>query len=245
MRFKNLAVAWLAVHTLMACAEPALEDDAAPPPTDWTAAAKLIDVPVVLPDVDESDEDFEGVELVIGPHLAAIWQAEWHPRERDVLVPPPPPVEDTLGSPDWEPTIATIFIAFPGESRVGLCTGTMIGADAVLAPAHCVYDDNLGGWASTVRVAPGIHPDAARPPVAPFGSSAGLRLFVPAGYRYGDDASAREAHDYAVIRVADNLGTRTGSRRVDSQQLRLLGVRTPGDQVYRNIRSWAATPRTW
>lgn len=102
-------------------------------------------------------------------------------------------------------TIATLLITFPKSAKPGLCTGSLIAADAVLTAAHCVYNAEKGGWATSMRVVPGAYPDASGKTQRPFGSAGALRSFAPAEYRSASDFWDREPHDYAVVRIGKGI----------------------------------------
>lgn len=104
-------------------------------------------------------------------------------------------------------TVATLIVTFPRDpSRPGMCTGSMIAADAVLTAAHCVYDAKLGGWARSMRVIPGAYPNSAGKTQQPFGSASALRAFAPSAYRATTSFWQREPYDYAVVRVGAGFG---------------------------------------
>lgn len=101
--------------------------------------------------------------------------------------------------------IATLLITFPKAAKPGLCTGSLVAADAVLTAAHCVYNQAKGGWATSMRVIPGAYPDANDRTVRPFGSASALRSFTPAEYRSETTFWGREPHDYAVVRIGKGI----------------------------------------
>jgi glutamyl endopeptidase len=131
------------------------------------------------------------------------------------------PIADTKVKP--YSTIATLLISFPGTKATGLCTGSMIGADAVLTAGHCVYNAKYGGFASNIRVIPGTYPNASGKPAEPFGSTSGRKLYVPSAYRSATSFWQREPHDYAVVRIHAALGTKTGVRTVTTMATPKVG----------------------
>jgi V8-like Glu-specific endopeptidase len=102
-------------------------------------------------------------------------------------------------------SIAMLLVTFPNAPDPGLCTGSLIAADAVLTAAHCVFDATLGGFARSVRVIPGAYPSASGVLEQPYGSASGLRAFAPDAYRSAKKFWDREPHDYAVIRLGPGL----------------------------------------
>jgi V8-like Glu-specific endopeptidase len=122
------------------------------------------------------------------------------------------PVADTRVHPFS--TIVALFPKFPGESEPRLCTGSVIGPSAVLTAAHCVYDADAGGYAESTRVVPATYPRADTTPALPFGTTYGIRAFVPSAYRSATEITARRAADYAVLRLRHRIGDKTGIRKV-------------------------------
>jgi len=110
-------------------------------------------------------------------------------------------------------TIASLIVTFPSApSRPGLCTGSLIAADAVLTAAHCVYDVKQGGWASSMRVVPGAFPNSAGKTQLPYGSASAVRSFAPAEYRATGSFWQKEPFDYAVVRIGTGLAKAPGIR---------------------------------
>jgi glutamyl endopeptidase len=118
-------------------------------------------------------------------------------------------VADTTVAP--YSTIAMLLVSFP-SGGTGLCTGSVVGRDAVLTAGHCVYNAARGGWARSIRVIPGSYPGGNGLPAEPFGSTSGRKLYTPSAYRSGTSFWEREPHDYAVVRTTTFIGNRTGVR---------------------------------
>jgi putative chitinase len=121
-------------------------------------------------------------------------------------------------------TIATLIISFPKAATPGMCTGSMIAADAVLTAAHCVYNASKGGWASSMRVIPAAYAGADGKTVRPYGSASALRAFAPPEYRNASDFWGREPYDYAVVRVGKGITGLPGVRAYASMAAPTVGM---------------------
>lgn len=102
-------------------------------------------------------------------------------------------------------SIAMLLVTFPNDPRPGMCSGSLIASDAVLTAAHCVFDANLGGFATSMRVVPATYPNASGIAEQPFGSASALRAFAPDAYRMGKKFWDRQPYDYAVVRIGSGL----------------------------------------
>ena len=91
---------------------------------------------------------------------------------------------------------------YDGENGYTTCTGSLIGADAVLTAAHCVYDTSWGnGPAYKINVVPGQYQDG-QSTKKPFGTASGKKLYYPWEYvKHEDNSWHRIPYDYAVIRL--------------------------------------------
>jgi V8-like Glu-specific endopeptidase len=195
-------------------------------PLDWLAA----DLASSGHDLEEGDEfdDLTQIEEVVSrirPDEVPRWAwAEVGAVARDALVP-----KSIVGKDDRsavqntrvEPykTVVRLFIQYAKGGPQSACSGTLIGLDAVLTAAHCVYNSsrNAKGYAYAVTVVPALQLKVPRPSSgklydAPFGSATGKKLFVPSAYRATEeDRWNRIEHDYAVVRLNasfDRVGTK-------------------------------------
>ena len=110
-------------------------------------------------------------------------------------------------------TSVLVLATFPNYTK--LCSGTMVGPDAVLTGGHCVFDVNTQRWATSVRCAPGAYPNGAGSYTAPFGSSSGRRLCAHDNYRTRP-APERYGYDFGMVRLNSALGNSSGTRVVGS-----------------------------
>lgn len=93
--------------------------------------------------------------------------------------------------------------AWGGVAFVG--TGTLIAPDRVLTAAHCVYRDDLGGWADEVTFTPARSGGAA-----PFGTIRAIRMTAPQSYI----DTRRRPYDVAIITLSEPIGDETGWHHV-------------------------------
>lgn len=103
-------------------------------------------------------------------------------------------------------------------------TGAMINDNTVLTAAHNIYNKKDGGYAKTVYVYAGASKSGVK-----IGEAVATQKFVPREYR--DTAS--HDYDFAVIKLNNNLGKKTGSFSLSSsintkEPLQIAGF--PGDK---------------
>ncbi|HPJ83463.1 MAG TPA: CARDB domain-containing protein, partial [Methanothrix sp.] len=113
-------------------------------------------------------------------------------------------IADTTVYP-WR-TICRLIIAFPDSSDEYIGSGAIIGCDDghgyhVLTAGHCVYDSSLGGWASSIKVVPGLDGN-----YMPYYYSWATYLRSYTDWTQNKD----QRHDWAVITLDRNLGDFTG-----------------------------------
>ena len=99
--------------------------------------------------------------------------------------------------------IAFVELLDAAGKPFGSCTGTFIGADAVLTAGHCLWNTTKEDWqAAGYRIVPGK--DGAN---EPFGSATAKDWWVPDAYA----ATGLVEWDWGVIMLADTaLGTAAG-----------------------------------
>jgi len=82
-----------------------------------------------------------------------------------------------------------------------VCTGFLFSPDLVVTAGHCVHGGKGGSWYRGIRVSPGF--DVV---TSPYGGCSAKKLFSVAGWT----RSGNEKYDYGAIRLACDLGTKTG-----------------------------------
>ncbi len=96
-------------------------------------------------------------------------------------------------------TQCKLFITFPNGTVSG--SGTMIGYKYVVTAGHCVYSANFGGWATSIRVVPGLSGS-----YMPYGQAWATRMRTFVGWTRDTDYD----YDLALITLDRNLGSTTG-----------------------------------
>jgi V8-like Glu-specific endopeptidase len=107
-------------------------------------------------------------------------------------------VSNTTAWP-WR-TVCRLTISFPsGDKLPG--TGVLIASKYVLTAGHCVYQKELGGWATSIQVIPGL--DGS---YKPYGLAWGTKWRAFKGWtKYGDSD-----HDMGLITLDRHIGNSTG-----------------------------------
>lgn len=100
------------------------------------------------------------------------------------------------------PNSAIAFLEIQFPDGAGSCTGWMIGPHTLATAAHCVYLQDLGGWATAIQVYPGRNGN-----VTPFGSYIAGQWFIKKKW------SKREKpkFDFAAINLSANIAQSVGT----------------------------------
>lgn len=96
-----------------------------------------------------------------------------------------------------------VYSVFP-NGYVGTGSGFVIGPSAVATAAHCVYNKDCGGLATSVEIIP-----AKNGSLHPYGSTTVGSTQLVVSLRY-QESSMSSDHDWAVVELAEPLGERTG-----------------------------------
>jgi V8-like Glu-specific endopeptidase len=102
-------------------------------------------------------------------------------------------------------TICKLYMTFPDGAQGG-CSGSIIGCSDghgyhVLTAGHCVYSHDHGGWATSVKVVPGL--DETYMPFN-YALVTSMRSYT------GWTVYADHQHDWAVLTLDRNIGDYTG-----------------------------------
>jgi len=110
-------------------------------------------------------------------------------------------IDDTSAFP-WR-AIAWLELFDEGGQPSGHCTGTLIGPDALLTAAHCLWNRDTGAFVRDIAVVPGKSGD-----LEPFGFEWALNWWVPDAYI---DSGGSDLWDWGVVKLnADGLGQSVG-----------------------------------
>ena len=97
--------------------------------------------------------------------------------------------------------VVKVIIKFPNTpaGKAAGCTGSLIGGKHVLTAGHCVFQSSQGGWATSIRVIPGL--DGTIPPfdvafTEPFGEANMIAKRSVKGWTQDGDAPD---YDYGLI----------------------------------------------
>ena len=126
-------------------------------------------------------------------------------------------------------TVCKLFSTFP-DGALGGCSGAIIGCPDdhgyhVLTAGHCVYSHDHGGWATSVKVVPGLNDD-----YMPYNYAWATHLRSYTGWTVDHD----HRHDWALITLDRNVGDFAG----------WMGRKTadPDDPVYTGALNLAGYP---
>ncbi|KAG5184836.1 trypsin-like cysteine/serine peptidase domain-containing protein [Tribonema minus] len=93
-----------------------------------------------------------------------------------------------------------------GAQETYVCTGTLVGTDAVLTAAHCVFDQETNDWVDATAFYPARSLDALGGTVDPYG---GFGVVYRTVYSAWSDGSVDDPfpYDIAVLRLAPSAST--------------------------------------
>lgn len=97
-----------------------------------------------------------------------------------------------------------VYSVYP-NGYVGIGSGFVIGPSAVATAAHCVYNKDCGGLATSVEIIP-----AKNGSVHPYGSTTVGTKQLVVSLKYQELTSYNGDHDWAVVEMSEPLGNKTG-----------------------------------
>ena len=140
--------------------------------------------------------------------------------------------------------IALLELRFITGRKTGFCSGVLVGPDTVLTAAHCLYDADEGGYATSVAVIPGADANLS----APFGVHLNKTVAVARGWI--STGGLDPDYDYGIVTLGGDVGRTTGHMRLgafNSSTLLDPGLQPhvggyPGDKPY-GTQWWAKSSR--
>lgn len=101
-----------------------------------------------------------------------------------------------------------------GEYETSTCSGTLVSRDAAVTAAHCLFDNERGGWVHSVKVIPALSGN-----YKPFGETYATRVFTAEAFRRGPTALERGPFDWGIVRLHAPMGERAGVRLLSEAPL--------------------------
>ncbi|MBY8989412.1 MAG: trypsin-like serine protease [Candidatus Lokiarchaeota archaeon] len=120
-------------------------------------------------------------------------------------------------------SIVKIFVSWDDYNTYG--SGTMIDKNHVLTAGHCVYSQERGGWANSVKVVPGADNGNE-----PFGHAWAINMRTYTRWISDEDRN----HDFAVLTLDRDIGLQTGWME--------LYTTSPWNPIYTGIFNTAGYP---
>lgn len=160
-----------------------------------------------------SDDELEDIPVEPGLYVADGLGAEEDPVDPDVekRLFSSAPLSWVSNTSQLPARRATQLIVTHANGVKRRCSGTVVGTDAVLTNAHCVYNASRGGWAYSIEVVPARNGSSY-----PYVRTWGRKLYCPYSYRQYDQQNddRKVIHDYAILRTHANVGSYVGTQSI-------------------------------
>lgn len=94
--------------------------------------------------------------------------------------------------------ICRLEIRYPKSSDPYIGTACLITSDIAITAAHCLYDEELGGFATSVTIYPGGNGSTS-----PYGYTTSKTLTIPTDFKENSDPE----HDYGAIKLNSRISS--------------------------------------
>ena len=119
---------------------------------------------------------------------------------------------------------------FPDAIKYG--SGNLVSSDTILTAGHCIYDETLGGWATSIAVYPARNGFSS-----PFGKVNAKSFYVSSEYlNLSLTIDKRREYDLGHIKLDQKIGKITGwlgLTKTLSNDITLTGFPTPKNRDYK------------
>ena len=127
-------------------------------------------------------------------------------------------------------TSCFIVTTFPDAIKYG--SGNLVSSDTILTAGHCIYDETLGGWATSIAVYPARNGFSS-----PFGKVNAKSFYVSSEYlNLSLTIDKRREYDLGHIKLDQKIGKTTGwlgLTKTLSNDITLTGFPTPKNRDYK------------
>ncbi|MDR2090232.1 MAG: trypsin-like peptidase domain-containing protein [Clostridiales bacterium] len=114
--------------------------------------------------------------------------------------------------------VCFIKMTFP-DGSVFRGTAWMYWNNIAITAGHCVYNEECGGWATSIQVIPGANETTTNAIVAPFGSAMAINFWTSQAFINNQDTD----YDYGVLVLDSDIGYSTGWFGTHTQGSSLVG----------------------
>ncbi|MGO3605743.1 MAG: trypsin-like serine protease [Pseudolactococcus laudensis] len=130
------------------------------------------------------------------------------------------------------PYRTSCFIVTTFPDAIKYCSGNLVSSDTILTAGHCIYDETLGGWATSIAVYPARNGFSS-----PFGKVNAKSFYVSSEYlNLSLTIDKRREYDLGHIKLDQKIGKTTGwlgLTKTLSNDITLTGFPTPKNRDYK------------